>query len=111
MFPTCCISHDFSNLSKGNLINWEDSPWILDPGMAWIEREMKEVCLLPEPKDVIFPEYRTNAAIHLLCNKLNGQLSVADSQSKMDALIEEFKIKMPEAFKGWLSCMRDLFVK
>ena len=97
--------HTFSKLSQGNLINWDDSPWILDPGMVWIEKEMEEICLLPQPKDILFPEYRTNADFHLLCNKLKGHLSVADTQSSMDALIEEFKMQMPDAFKGYQSCM------
>ena len=73
--------------------------------MVWIEKDMKDVCLLPQPKDIIFPESRSNPDFHLLCNKLNGHLSVAETQSKMDALIEEFKLKMPEAFRGYLSCM------
>ena len=102
-----CTSTNFRKLSKGNLLNWDDSQWILDPGMAWIERDMKEVCLLPQPKDIIFPESRTNANFHLLCNKLKGHLSVADTQSKMDALIEEFKRQMPDAFKGYQSCKLD----
>ena len=60
----------FSKLSRGNLIDWDDSPWILDPGMEWIELDKEEVCELPRPKDILFPEYRTNADTHLLCNKL-----------------------------------------
>ena len=95
----------FSKLSRGNLIDWDDSPWILDPGMEWIEMDMEEVCQLPQPKDIIFPEHRTNEDAHLLCNKLKGHLSVADNQESMSVLIEEFKKQMPEAFKGYQSCM------
>ena len=73
--------------------------------MVWIEKEMNEICLLPQPKDILFPEARTNADFHLLCNKLKGHLSVSDTQSSMDALIEEFKMTMPEDFKGYQSCM------
>ena len=75
--------------------------------MVWIEREMKELCLLPQPKDIPFPEDRTNADYHLFCNKLKGHLSVADTQSKMDALIEEFKMQMPDALKSYQSCMLE----
>ena len=75
--------------------------------MVWVEKEEEEVCLLPQPKDIIFPEYRTNADFHLLCNKLKGHLSVADTQSKMEALSEELKIRMPDAFKGYATCMLD----
>ena len=95
----------FSKLSRGNLIDWNDSQWILDPGMEWIELKMEEVCQLPKPQDIIFPEYRTNADSHLLCKKLKGHLSVADSQEKMNHLIEEFKKRMPEAMKGYQTCM------
>ena len=97
----------FSKFSKGNLINWDDSPWILDPGMVWIQKEMDEICLLPRPKDIIFPEPRTNADFHLLCNKLKGHLSVSDTQSNMDSLIEEFKLQRPDDLKGFQSCMPD----
>ena len=72
-----------------------------------MEKEMDEICLLPQPKDILFPEARTNADFHLLCNKLRGHLSVSDTKSAMDALIEEFKKTMPEAFKGYLSCRTE----
>ena len=99
--------YHFSKLSKGNIINWDNSPWILDPGMTWIEKDMEEVCLLPQPKDILFPEYRTYEDFNLLCNKVNGHISVADSQSKMNALIEDLKMQMPEASKGYLSCEQN----
>ena len=101
------LSHYSSKFSRGNLIDWDDSTWILDPKMVWIEKEMNEICLLPEPKDILFPEARTNSNFHLLCNKLRGHLSVSDTQSSMDALIEEFKITMPEDFNGYQSCEKD----
>ena len=109
-FPNCFLFHRLSKLNKGNLINWEDSQWILDPGMVWIEREMKEICLLPQPKDIAFPEYRTNADLNLLCNKLKGHISVADSQSKMDDLIEEFKMQLPDAMNGYQTCMYGVLI-
>ena len=101
------LPHIFSKLSRGNLIDWDDSTWILDSEMVWIEKDINEICLLPQPKDILFPEARTNADFHLLCNKLRGHLSVSDSQSSMNALIDEFKITMPEAFKGYQSCKTD----
>ena len=58
--------------------------------MEWIELDKEEVCELPRPKDILFPEYRTNADTHLLCNKLKGHLSVADNQESMSNLIDTF---------------------
>ena len=59
--------------------------------MEWIEKGVEEVCLLPKPKDVLFPEYRTNENLHLLCNKLGGHITVTDSQLKQDHLVDEFR--------------------
>ena len=67
--------------------------------------EMEEVCQLPQPKDILFPEYRTNTDTHILCNKLKGHLSVANTRDKMNLLIDKFKRHMPEAFQGYQSCM------
>ena len=63
---------------------------------------MEDVCLLPQPKDIVFPEDRTNQEMHLLCNKLRGHMSASDSQAKQDALAVEYKRMMPEKYKeGW----------
>ena len=59
---------------------------------------MDEVCLLPKPKDTIFPERLTNEDSHLLCNKLKGKMTVVDSQDKQDALIKEYKRAVPGTF-------------
>ena len=72
--------------------------------MEWIEKEMDEVCLLPQPKNILFPEYRNNADMHLICNKLKGHLTVADSQEIQEALIREFKTQMPQEMSGYQSC-------
>ena len=76
--------------------------------MEWIEKGVEEVCLLPKPKDVLFPEYRTNENLHLLCNKLGGHITVVDSQSKQDYLVEEFQRLMPAT--GYLSGRFDYFI-
>ena len=93
-----------SDLNKGNLVNWEDSSWYLDEGMEWIDMLAEDVCILPRPMDIIFPEYRTYEDMLLLCNKLSGSLSVTDGQTKQDDLINEFKRKLPEDFTGYQSC-------
>ena len=87
-------------MTKGNLVNWDDSSWHLDPYMEWIEKGVEEVCLLPKPRDTLFPEYRTNEDLTLLCNKLKGQISVVNSQAKQDFMVKEFKRQMPSESLG-----------
>ena len=66
--------------------------------MEWIDKTIDEVCQLPQPKDIIFPEFRTNEASHLLCNKLKGEMTVTDSQAKQNALVNEYKRAIPGTF-------------
>ena len=63
--------------------------------MEWIEKDLNDVCLLPQPKDTFMPEERSNLNTHRLCNKLGGHLSVADGQEKEEILFEELKRKRP----------------
>ena len=85
-------------LTKGNIVNWEEAEWSLSEGMEFIEQTMDDVCLLPKPKNTIFPEDRTNRDMHQLCNKLKGHMTVTDGQAKQDRLTEEFKNKMPHLY-------------
>ena len=39
-------------------------------------RPFDEVCLLPKPRSIGFPEPRSNPDYKLLCNKLKGELTV-----------------------------------
>ena len=88
--------------TRGNLVNWDNSSWILDEGTEWIEKSVDDVCLLPKPKDVVFPEDRTNEEMHLLCKKLRGHMSVTDNQAKQDALAKEYQRMLPEKYdEGW----------
>ena len=73
------------------MINWDTAQWHIDEGMEWVEKSMDEVCLLPKPKDTIFPELRTFEDSHLLCNKLKGKMTIVDSQDKQDTLIKEYR--------------------
>ena len=66
--------------------------------MEVIEKTQEEVCLLPKPRDIVFPELRENEDMHLLCNKLKGTMSVTDSQDTQDRLVEEFTKKMPDEY-------------
>ena len=72
--------------------------------MEWVEMSAEEVCILPRPTDIIFPEYQTYDDMLLLCNKLGGHLSVTDGQAKQDDLINEFEKKLPVDFTGYQSC-------
>ena len=66
--------------------------------MEIIEKSQDEVCLLPKPRDIVFPELRENKDMHLLCNKLKGTMSVTDSQETQNRLVKEFTQKMPDEY-------------
>ena len=98
MYAMYTLNKYFSRLlSKGDLVNWETSSWDLSH-MEVIEKSQDEVCLLPKPRDIVFPELRENEDMHLLCNKLKGTMSVTDSQDTQDRLVEEFTKKMPDEY-------------
>ena len=66
-------SRSHSKRTKGNIVDWEEAEWNLSEGMEWIEQTTDDVCLLPKPKNTIFPEDRTNrddefsvSALHFL---------------------------------------------
>ena len=94
-------------LSKGDLVNWDTSSWDLSH-MNVIEKSQDEVCLLPKPRDIVFPELRENEDMHLLCNKLKGTMSVTDSQDTQNRLIEEFTKKMPDEYNEF-SKLKEFF--
>ena len=83
-----------SSFSKGDLVNWDTSSWELSH-MEIIERSQDEVCLLPKPTDIFFPEKRDNKDTHHLCNKLRGTMSVTDNRATQTRLIKEFFKKLP----------------
>ena len=90
-------------MTKGNLVNWDDSTWHLDDGIEWIERTRDDVCLLPKPRDIIFPELRTFTDSILLCSKLNGHMSVVDSPAKQADLAAEYMRVIEHDYEneGW----------
>ena len=51
-------------------------------------RPFEEVCLLPKPRSIVFPELRSNSDSKLLCNKLKGELTVITSNEKQEELLE-----------------------
>ena len=58
------------------------------------EIDMEEVCQLPKPQDVIFPERRSMMDSKLLCTKLGGNLTVVTDQRKQEELIRKFNAKL-----------------
>ena len=101
MYAMYTLNKYFSRLlSKGDLVNWETSSWDLSH-MEVIEKSQDEVCLLPKPRDIVFPELRENEEMHLLCNKLKGSMSITDSQDTQNRLVEEFSKKMPDEYNEY----------
>ena len=87
--------HVFSSRYQqpGNLVDWETSEWSLE-NMISEEINLEEVCQLPKPKDVVFPERRSMIDSKLLCTKLGGKLTVVIDQRKQDELIRKFNTKL-----------------
>lgn len=58
------------------------------------EINLEEVCQLPKPQDIVFPERRSMIDSKLLCTKLGGKLTVVTDQKKQDELIRKFNSKL-----------------
>ena len=82
-----CTCRDFS---KGNVVDWERATWKLT-NVTIVNLREETVCNLPEPRNVLFPTKRTYNDHKLLCTTLNGKMTVINSASLQDSLIEEFK--------------------
>ena len=61
--------------------------------MLRVKRTEEEVCQLPKPEDILFPEQRTYSAAKLMCEKVGGKLTVVDSDQKLKKLVNIFKKK------------------
>ena len=75
------------------MVDWETSDWTLE-NMISEEINLEEVCQLPKPKDVVFPERRSMTDAKLFCTKLGGKLTIVSDQRKQDELIRKFKTKL-----------------
>ena len=84
---------------SGNLVDWGSADWQID-NMVKETRPFDEVCLLPKPRSIVFPEPRSNSDYKLLCNKLKGELTVITSDRMQDELIENLK-KIPDVDCIW----------
>ena len=78
-------------------MNWDNSSWDLSH-MEVVEKSQDEVCLLPKPRDTVFPELRGNKDMHHLCSKLKGNMSITDGRETQKRLVQEFKEKLPNEY-------------
>ena len=78
---------------KGNLVNWDDAEWSLE-NMDAEDWSLDTVCILPEPRDVVFPGTKTVPDTKLLCNKLGGKMTVVKDQVHQNELITYFNNHM-----------------
>ena len=60
------------------------------------EWSLNTVCILPEPRDIVFPETKTVPDSKLLCNKLGGKMTVVTDQTHQDELIAYFNNHMKD---------------
>ena len=61
--------------------------------MVRVSRTEEEVCQLPEPEDILFPEPRTYSGTKLLCEKVGGQMTVVNNNHTLMKLVDTFKKK------------------
>ena len=94
-----CIYY-LRRFSTGNLVDWDNSNWIID-NMVRETLTVEDVCLLPKPKHVVFPEKRSNADSKRLCNKLKGELTVITSEKMQDELVNSYKTSIPEQYSDY----------
>ena len=61
--------------------------------MLRVKKTEEEVCQLPEPEDILFPEQRTYYTAKLMCEKVGGKMTIVDSDQKLRKLLNTFKKK------------------
>ena len=59
--------------------------------MMRVSKTEEEVCQLPEPEDILFPEQRTYSDAKLICEKVGGQMTVVNSNHMLRKLVDTFK--------------------
>ena len=80
---------------NGNVVNWERATWKLN-NVTILNMKKETVCNIPVPRDVLFQTKRTYNDHKLLCNTLNGKMTVINSSALQYTLIEEFKKKITD---------------
>jgi hypothetical protein len=85
------------DMFKGNLVDWTTAEWTLE-NMIAEKRSIDEVCQLPVPKDVLFPEKRNMSDVKLLCNRMGGNVSVVKDKEMQTRLVEQFQIRLPDQY-------------
>lgn len=76
-------------------MNWEEAEWNLE-NMTAKETSLDKVCILPDARDIVFPETKTVPDTKLLCNKLGGKITVVADQTHQDDLIAYFNNHMKD---------------
>lgn len=84
----------FRDKSKGNLVDWSTAEWALE-NMVSENRSIDEVCQLPKPTDVLFPEKRNMSDFKLLCDRMGGHVTVVNSTEKQSRLVKQFGEELP----------------
>jgi hypothetical protein len=84
-------------MTKGNLVDWTTAGWALE-NMVSEKRSIIEVCQLPVPRDVLFPEKRNMSDVKLLCNSMSGNVTVIKNKDMQNKVVEQFKTELPDEY-------------
>ena len=80
------------------MVNWNTAIWNLDH-MVQDNKTEEEVCLLPKPRDILFPELRFYHDAKLLCKKVGGEITVVVSDEMQRGLVETFKKNLADKWE------------
>ena len=101
----CTIHFDYSfyakniflrKMNKGNIVNWDRAQWNFTNAELG-KRTQEEVCKLPDPRDVAFPERRTYEKHNLLCKAINGKVTVITSEDFQARFTDMFLSTIPKS--------------
>ena len=93
----CFIKRVFHRkLNKGNIVNWDRAQWNFTNAELG-RRTQEEVCKLPDPRDVAFPERRTYEKHNLLCKAINGKVTVITSEDFQARFTDMFLSTIPKS--------------
>ena len=87
----------------GNVVNWDTASWNLE-NMVPDNQTEEDVCLLPKPRHIVFPEPRTYHDTQLLCKKVGGRITVVTDNKMQNGLVETFKKTLAEKYYDMGMC-------
>ena len=96
----------YRTFSFGNVVNWNTANWQLE-NMVRDNKSQEEVCLLPEQRDIVFPELRSYHDTKLLCKKVGGKMTVVTNDDMQKNLVEIFKKTLAEKYYDMGKVMND----